>query len=552
MRRFIPVLALVAAGCSDLITLPVDPVIEAPAATTDGPARQAPPTACLPSVRSFSARSVTPRLNRLSWSLPGQITGCEYTGFEMDFQRPHDDGTFVQVSDTATVFLHGSEDTCFGPSCSSLTEADSVMSYKIRTMAHGTSVPGPWSREVTVRRSTTYNPTAPIGFSLIHQDSGHAKMYWSPPVFPPDTAGVTYDIQHRAGSGRWRSLPSVAGDTARVSFVDLPPVGVSMPHKFRIRTVHDRKRSAWAEADSEIVTFDRPEPFSVKLNRSNARCDPSGAGSSTCSGIMEGVIFRDTTKVELIITPLTVADVNRRRSLHYTWEVSEGNRYSYPAPTGEWHKSCRTGFSYHPRWWPCVRFPRNELTPGVTYWVRITAWHGTISGADYEIDVTLAADTRPEVPGNEYDPPDPPRTHPNTCGPSNEFCERPYAPDSEATYGPGYLTVAWTTTQRESYSPGTNPDGSPARVTRVEMRYEACPMAWSGARKRMERVGPASNCRSGNRKASGSRGTITYRPSFRDIGGKPVDVWDVMTFAKAINSRGRVSPEEGNGGHVTR
>ena len=42
MRRFIPVLALVAAGCSDLITLPVDPVIEAPAATTDGPARQAP------------------------------------------------------------------------------------------------------------------------------------------------------------------------------------------------------------------------------------------------------------------------------------------------------------------------------------------------------------------------------------------------------------------------------------------------------------------------------------------------------------------------------
>ena len=38
---------------------------------------------CIPSVPSFSARAVTPRLNRATWSRPRQVTGCEFTGFPL-------------------------------------------------------------------------------------------------------------------------------------------------------------------------------------------------------------------------------------------------------------------------------------------------------------------------------------------------------------------------------------------------------------------------------------------------------------------------------------
>ena len=474
---------------------------------------------------------MTPRLNRLSWSLPRQITGCEYTGFEMDFQRPHDSGTLVQVGDSTRVYLHGSEDTCFGAACYPLTEADSVVSYKIRTMASGTNVPGPWSATRTVRRSTTYRTTVPLGFSMIHQKSGHVKLYWNPPVFPSDTTAViTYDIQHRAGSGSWRSLPSVSGDTARVSFADLTPVGVSRAHKFRIRTVHGRSRSAWVEAAGELVTFDAPDPFSVQMFDRNAE------------------------EYRLTIEALTEADRKRYSSLSYVWEISEDNRRTY---TEDERGTVSCG---HIR---CIKFQKDSTTVDLTYWVKIQAWHGTISGATYDIDFTMNSDSVVTSGSSYRRPPneDTFRTPTRCIDPTHsipaDICDPPSAPDSEATYGPGYLTVAWTTTQREGYSPGTNPDGSNARITRVEMRYEACPLQWSGWRKRMERIGPAlgqsgTYCRSGSRKSNGSRGSITYRPSFSDKGGQAVDVWQVTTFAKAVNSRGKSSGEEINGGHVTR
>ena len=142
MRHLIPMLLLLIAACSDLITLPtVDESsavefaqTDAPARTTDAPARtpDQPVNSCLPALRSFSARAVTPRLNRLTWRLPRQITGCPYTGLEIDVWTWDANG-FVQLSDTATVFLHGMEDTCVGLSCQPLTDADSVVPLCQRT-----------------------------------------------------------------------------------------------------------------------------------------------------------------------------------------------------------------------------------------------------------------------------------------------------------------------------------------------------------------------------------------------------------------------------------
>ena len=120
----------------------------------------------LPTVRSFSARAVDPRHNRITWSLPGQSSSCEYTALQLDVVTPSR-SSVVQISPpvvagqpgdlTTTEYIHGALPTCPEQHCGALTEDEAVVTYKIRTTDFGNNNAGPWSREVTVRRSTADN-----------------------------------------------------------------------------------------------------------------------------------------------------------------------------------------------------------------------------------------------------------------------------------------------------------------------------------------------------------------------------------------------------------
>ena len=143
---------------------------------------------------------------------------------------------------------------------------------------------------------------------------------------------------------------------ARFSFADMPPVGMETGHGFRIRTVYEGQRSAWVEGDGEIVTFLAPEPFAVRM------------------------FDRDEREFRLTMEPITVADTKRRNSLHYIWEISEDDRQTY-TQDGRRNVSCG-----HVR---CIKFQKDSTTVGLTYWAKITAWHGTISGATQYIDFTM-------------------------------------------------------------------------------------------------------------------------------------------------------------------
>ena len=172
-------------------------------------------------------------------------------------------------------------------------------------------------------------------------------------------------------------------------------------------------------------------------------------------------------------------------------------------------------------------------------------------GVPYEIDVTRsAADSTKLVSQNERTPedvPDPPR--PTSCGTGNfDNYERPDAPDAEATWGSGSVTVSFNI-NRPNYNPGTNPNRSPARVTRVEMKYRACPYAWRGNGwvKVGEHGGDNDSCRHGTRNRNGSSGSMTFRGSF----SADIDMWNTKVEGRVRNSRGRYSTWGGGGGHVT-
>ena len=134
-------------------------------------------------------------------------------------------------------------------------------------------------------------------------------------------------------------------------------------------------------------------------------------------------------------------------------------------------------------------------------------------GVPYEIDVTRsAADSTKLVSQNEWIPedvPDPPK--PTGCGFKNEHCEAPNAPDAVATWGSGSVTVSFNI-NHPNYNPGTNPNGSLPRITRVEMKYRACPYAWRGNGwvKVGEHGGEENDsCCHGTRNRNGSSGSMT-------------------------------------------
>ena len=231
----------------------------------------------LPTVRSFSARAVDPRHNRITWSLPGQSSSCEYTALQLDVVTPSR-SSVVQISPpvvagqpgdlTTTEYIHGALPTCPEQHCGALTEDEAVVTYKIRTTDFGNNNAGPWSREVTVRRSTAVTPTAPLYLRARHSETGHVDLYWDKPAFPEDEAGVTYSFQASARGGSWRNFTAFTSDGAkhrRVSFADMPPVGRATNYEFRVRATHSGRSGPWSEPTNEIRTWNAPERVSVRV-----------------------------------------------------------------------------------------------------------------------------------------------------------------------------------------------------------------------------------------------------------------------------------------------
>ena len=151
-----------------------------------------------------------------------------------------------------TEYIHGALPTCPEERCGALTDDEAVVTYKIRTTDFAKHNAGPWSRVVTVQRSTAVTPTAPLYMRAIHHDTGHVGLRWDKPAIPEDEAGVTYSVEASVNSGSWRSWTNFTteGTTSRtISFADMPPVGRSTPYRFRVRATTQRTIRAVEQRD---------------------------------------------------------------------------------------------------------------------------------------------------------------------------------------------------------------------------------------------------------------------------------------------------------------
>ena len=508
----------------------------------------------LPTVRSFSARAVDPRHNRITWNLPNQSSSCEYTALQLDVVTPSR-SSVVQISPPGghtepldqTEYIHGALPTCPEERCGALTDDEAVVTYKIRTTDFGNDNAGPWSREVKVNRSTAVTPTAPLYMRAIHQDSGHVLLRWDEPAIPEDGAGVTYSVEASARGGAWRSWTNFTNEgplTRTISFADMPPLGVETPYRFRVRATHNGRSGPWSNETDTARTWDAPGAVTVQLG--NQTGDVVGA------------------KGEQILNFRFAPEDSHRRSGYGTGTAEEcaisvGNRSSYQVASISTNGlDCvpyavgNGGFSGLKLEWLAAGWPG---AVNQTIWMRFALRRGsTIYGPTQEVDITRNSDNKlvsqnATTFGGGGGSPDP-----DPC--SNGMCNQPPDPPwSEATYGAGFLTMRWTTTTNTGYFPGTNSSGNEVNIRRMEMKYEACPHYWNTGRRRFERIGPAvgaddTNCRTGTGTGR-STGSITFRGSFGVIDGMQVDMWEAKMNAMVVNSLGRPSPWAGwTGGHV--
>ena len=519
------------------------------------------PECSLPTVGSFSARAVDPRHNRITWNLPSQSSSCPYTRLELDVVTPSRSSA-VQISaddpaNLATEYIHGAPPTCPEQRCGALTADEATVTYKIRTTNYENHNAGPWSRDVTVQRSATATPTAPLYLRATHDADGYVELLWEKPAFPENETGVTYSFQAKAGGGSWRNFAAFSmcdGCSANerlVSFADMPPAGRATPYRFRVRATHSGESGPWSNETNPTSTWDAPQPVTVRLG-DIAPLDGSMAP------------YVDTKGQVPLLFSFTSGDFRRRGSYAARTEeecaISIGNRSSYQLASDVTGLDCKArkigqgsflGLDF--KWsqeWPGA-LPVNQ-----TIWIRFSLCRGeTVCGPMQEIDITRNSSNQlvsrnastESSGGGGGGTPDP-------C--ADGSCNQPPDPPwSEAAYGNGYLTMRWTTTQNTGYFPGTNSADRPATIRRMEMKYEACPHRWDRSRSRFVRIGGAvgagdTNCRTGTGTGT-STGTMTFRGSFGTIDGHQVDMWDAKMNARAVNSLGRPSPWAGwTGGHV--
>ena len=509
----------------------------------------APTTECsLPAVRSFSARAVDPRHNRITWSLPTQPSNCPYTRFELDVVTPTRSSA-VQIVSDIDEYIHGALPSCPEERCGALTDDEAVVTYRIRTTNYASHNAGPWSREVTVNRSTDATPTAPLYLQGTHDPDGYVDLDWTKPAFPEDEAGVTYSFQASARGGSWRSWANFTEEgqlTRKISFADMPPVGRATAYKFRVRATLNGRSGPWSEPTNEISTWDAPGRVDIRL-----------------SSVHSGNVM-SAGKVNLIFG-WNEADSHLRESYNdghqdghpfERCEISVGNRSSYQLATGITGLDCLTydsgggggRFTGLALSWSSTGLPVDQAI-----WIRFSLRRGlTIFGPTQEIDITRTdADNDGTADDLVSQNADPPRDSGGGTDCGEYGCNQlPYPPEGVHTYGNGSLTMRWTTTFA-----GTNSSGNLASIRRMDMKYEACPHRWYAARSRFARIGGRvgaadTNCRTGTGTGR-STGTMTFRGSFGTIGGHQVDMWDTKMDAKVVNSLGKESSWAGwTGGHV--
>ena len=482
----------------------------------------------LPTVSSFNARAVDPRHNRITWSLPNQSSSCEYTALQLDVVTPSRSFA-AQISkpggtgDLPTEYIHGAPATCPEQDCGALTDDEAVVTYKIRTTDFANHNAGPWSRVVTIQRSTAVTPTAPLYMRAIHHDTGHVGLRWDKPAFPEDEAGVTYSVDASVNSGSWRSWTNFTTEdtTSRtISFADMPPVGRSTPYRFRVRATHNGRSGPWSNETNTARTWDAPKAVTIQLGE-----------------LVGGV----SVKGEQILNFRFAPEDSHHRSGYGTGTAEEcaisvGNRSSYQSPSiagldCDPYALGNGGFSGLKLVW-------SMNWPGAvnqTIWMRFALRRGkTIYGPTQEIDITRNSDDKLVSQNSTTFGGGGGSTDPDPC--AMYGCnEPPDPPRSEATYGDGFLTMRWTTTTNTSYFPGTNSSGNKVSIRRMEMKYEACPLRWDGSR--FVGIGDDADCRTGT-STGRSTGSITFRGSFGTIDGHQVDVWDAKMQARVQNSLG--------------
>jgi hypothetical protein len=201
----------------------------------------------MPLVTGFGATSLSALGNRLRWELPTQFEGCMFTKFEIDVVQKGGGESFAQVNPTDYTYLHGTEESCLSQRgyCRPLTAADSVVTYKIRTIALENE-PSGWSDEVTVRRGSSDRPTEPRNFSImVARDS--AILTWSWPAIPADTTAATYNVRYRTlPSAGFGNVASVSTNRVAYAMTDLGPVTrTETSYRFEVRTVYGGLTSGW-------------------------------------------------------------------------------------------------------------------------------------------------------------------------------------------------------------------------------------------------------------------------------------------------------------------
>ena len=498
----------------------------------------------LPTVRSFSARAVDPRHNRITWSLPNQSSSCEYTALQLDVVTPSRSFA-AQISkpggtgNLPTEYIHGAPATCPEQDCGALTDDEAVVTYKIRTTDFASHNAGPWSRVVTIQRSTAVTPTAPLYMRAIHHDTGHVGLRWDKPAFPEDEAGVTYSVDASVNSGSWQSWTNFTTEdtTSRtISFADMPPVGRSTPYRFRVRATHNGRSGPWSNETNTARTWDAPKAVTIQLGE-----------------LVGGVSVRGEQILNFRFAP---EDSHHRsgygKGTAEECAISVGNRSSYQDPSiagldCNEHALGNGGFSGLKLVWT-MNWPG---AVNQTIWMRFALRRGkTIYGPTQEIDITRNSDDNLVSQNSTTFDGGGGSTDPDPC--AMYGCnEPPDPPRSEATYGDGFLTMRWTTTTNTSYFPGTNSSGNKVSIRRMEMKYEACPLRWDGSR--FVGIGDDADCQTGT-STGRSTGSITFRGSFGTIDGHQVDVWDAKMQARVQNSLGvwQKHPEwtPPTGGHV--
>ncbi len=506
----------------------------------------APTTECsLPTVSSFSARAVDPRHNRITWSLPGQASSCPYTRFELDVATPSRSSA-VQISSDDSEYIHGALPSCPEDRCGALTDDEAVVTYKIRTTNYTSHNAGPWSREVTVNRSTVATPSAPLYMRAIHRDSGHVSLRWDEPAIPEDGAGVTYSVEAMSRGG-WRSFTDFTDEDAKsrtISFADMPPVGVATDYTFRVRATHNGRSGPWSNETNPTRTWDAPGRVDVQISSTGSNLDGRGGVS--------------------LLFGFTGDDARHRRSYdttHAGCEISVGNRSSYQLASSITGLDCLR----HEEQGPYLGLRFNWSSAGMpvdqTIWIRFAVTRGTIKGPTQEIDITRTdADNDGTadniVSQNATKPPSGGGTPTDPC--ARKSCNaKPDVPRGEPTYGNGSLTMRWTTTGTTDYSAGTDSVGDPVgTIRRLRMKYQSCPLRRDGHR--LARIGPAFGqmgtfcVETAETTARGSTGTMTFRGSYGGtVNGHLVEGWGVTMFATAENSLANWSGWTVNGGQVT-